>query len=394
MKARRIVLPAAVLAAIALAITVLVWFNPFAAAPRPPRTVTVTRGELVETASLSGRVKPRARVDVKSRASGEVREIAVRVGQVVKAGDLLVRLDPADETRAVAQAEAGLQSSGARLARARASLEIARLQAAEAQAKLEARQKDPSGDIITREELRIARSNHEIALGNVKSLEADVQSAEADLRIAQLNVEQARLRLAETTIVAPIAGTVLKIDVETGTIIASGISNIGGGTPILSLGDLTSLTVVGALDEADIGRVDEKQEVQIRVDAWPGRVFRGEVDTVSPLGVETSSIVTFDLDVRVTDPEFHLLRPGMNADLEVVTGRHRSVLLVPVAAIFSEGNRYYVLTAAGERRDVRLGATDGGQFVVLEGVEEGQELQLGATNSTVTAGTGLMGRPR
>jgi HlyD family secretion protein len=372
----------------AAGVAVLVWLNPFAEEPEPPRLVTVTRGELVETASLSGKVDANAQVEVKSRASGEVIEIAVKIGDLVKAGDLLVKLDPADETRAVAQAEASLQTANARLSRAQVALEVARLQATEAKAKYESRDKD---NLISKEELRIARNNWEIAEGNVKSLASDVQSAEADLRSAQLNLEQANLRLSETTIVAPISATVLKIDVEKGTIIASGISNIGGGTALMTLGDLSALTVVGALDEADVGRVDEGQQVQIRVDAWPRRVFSGTVTTLSPLGVETSNIVSFDLDVRVTDKDFQLLRPGMNADLEVITGRHRDVLLVPVSAIFSEGEQYYVQTAEGERRDVKLGATDGTRYVVLEGVEEGQQLLAGTANSNFQPGPGMFG---
>lgn len=391
MKLRKTLVWSGVGAVAVAAVVVLVWFNPFAADPAPPRLVTVTRGELVEAASLSGKVEANAQVEVKSRASGEVIEIAVKVGDLVKAGDLLVKLDPADETRAVSQAEAALQSAQARLSRAQAALNIAQLQAAEAKAKYDARVKDAS-DVISKEELRIARSNWEIAEGNVKSLQSDVQSSEAELRSAQLNLDQAELRLSETTIVAPIAATVLKINVEKGTIIASGISNIGGGTALLTLGDLSALTVVGALDEADVGRVDEGQQVQIRVDAWPRRAFSGVVDTLSPLGVETSNIVTFDLDVRVTDKDFYLLRPGMNADLEVITGRHAGVLLVPVSAIYSEGEQYYVLTAEGERRDVKLGATDGTRYVVLEGVEEGQQLRVGTSNSNLTAGPGMFGR--
>ncbi|MCZ7607357.1 MAG: efflux RND transporter periplasmic adaptor subunit [Planctomycetota bacterium] len=391
MKLRKTIVWSVVGAVAVAAVVVLVWFNPFASDPAPPKLVTVTRGELVEAASLSGKVEANAQVEVKSRASGEVIEIAVKVGDLVTAGDLLIKLDPADETRAVSQAEAALQSAQARLSRAQAALNIAQLQAAEAKAKYDARLKD-AGDVITKEELRVARSNWEIAEGNVKSLQSDVQSSEAELRSAQLNLDQANLRLSETTIVAPIAATVLKIDVEKGTIIASGISNIGGGTALLTLGDLSALTVVGALDEADVGRVDEGQQVQIRVDAWPRRVFSGVVDTLSPLGVETSNIVTFDLDVRVTDKDFYLLRPGMNADLEVITGRHAGVLLVPVSAIYSEGEQYYVLTAEGERRDVKLGATDGTRYVVTEGVEEGQQLRVGTANSNLAAGPGMFGR--
>jgi HlyD family secretion protein len=388
MKLRKTLVWSVVGLVVVAAVVVLVWFNPFAAEPAPPRLVTVTRGELIETAALSGKVEANAQVEVKSRASGEVIEIAVKVGDLVKAGDLLVKLDPADETRAVAQAEAALQTANARLSRSQVALEIARLQATEAKTKYEARDKDK---LVSKEELRIARSNWEIAEGNVKSLQSDVQSSEAELRSAQLNLEQAELRLSETTIVAPIAATVLKINVEKGTIIASGISNIGGGTALLTLGDLSALTVVGALDEADVGRVDEGQQVQIRVDAWPRRAFSGMVENLSPLGVETSNIVTFDLDVRVTDKDFYLLRPGMNADLEVITGRHAGVLLVPVSAIYSEGEQYYVLTAEGERRDVKLGAADGTRYVVLEGVEEGQQLRVGTSNSNLTAGPGMFG---
>jgi len=392
MKLKRVVTISGIVVVLAAAAVVLIWGNPFAAAPEAPKTVKVTRGELVESAALSGKVEASAQVEVKSRASGEVIEIAVEVGDVVKAGDLLVKLDPADEDRAVKQAEASLKSSQARQTKAEAALNIARLQASEAKAKFEARQKDSAGDVVTKEELRIAKSNWEVAEGTVKSLESDIESAKSDVQTAQLNVDEAHLRLDETTIVAPINGTVLSIDVEKGTIIASGISNIGGGTAILTLGDLSSLNVVGALDEADVGRVDEGQEVQIRVDAYPGRVFSGVVDRLSPLGVETSNIVTFDLDVRVTDKDYYLLRPGMSADLEVITSRVKDVLLVPIAAIYSEGEQYYVLDATGRRKDVKLGATDGTRYVAQDGVEEGEELRVSNSASTFSPGPGLFGR--
>lgn len=374
------------------AVVLLVWLNPFRAPAPTPTTVKVVRGDLIESASLTGRVEAKTQVDVKSRASGEVIEIAVQVGDTVKAGDLLVKLDPEDETRAVEQAQAQFSSSEARLARAQASHAVAKLQAAEARAKYEARSREPVSDAVTREEVRIARSNAEIAEATVASLAADVQASEADLRSAKLNVDQARLRLSETTIVAPIAGTVLSIEVEIGTIISSGISNIGGGTSLLTLGDLSSLYVVGMLDEADVGRVDQQQEVKIRVDAYPGRVFSGVVERLSPLGRETSNIVTFDLDMRITDKQFYLLRPGMSADLEIVTSHSKGVLLVPVAAIFGEGSSHHVRSPDGARHEVTLGPTDGTNYAVLQGVEEGQELLVSNSTSGLSPGPGLFGR--
>lgn len=386
--------------AITLAVVALlgagIWYllspgNPGEAAQR---TVTVRLGDLVEAASLTGRIEPEVMVEIKSRTSGEVVEVAVDVGARVKAGELLVRLDPADENRAVSQAEAALAAAEARLAKAQASLGIARLQAAEARSKFEARRSGLDGNVISKEDLRIAQSNWEIAEGTVESLLADTQGAEADRQAAKLNLEQARIRLAETTILAPIGGTVLSVQIEKGTIIASGITNIAGGTALMTLGDLSSLYVVGSLDEADVGRVDEGQDALARVDAYPGRVFTGRVKTLAPLGVETSSIVTFDLDVQITDPEFYLLRPGMSVDLEVITSRSRNVLLVPVAAIFSEGEEYHVRGPDGTRYPVRLGPTDGTDYVVLEGVHEGQQLVTAGAASNVVPGPGLFRGPR
>jgi HlyD family secretion protein len=124
--------------------------------------------------------------------------------------------------------------------------------------------------------------------------------------------------------------------------------------------------------------VAPQQKVDIRVDAYPSRVFEGVVDRVSPLGVETSSVVNFDVEIKIVDKEASLLRSGMSADVEIVTAEQKDVLLVPLAALQSKDRKRLVRLASGEERVVKTGTTDGTRMVVLDGLKEGDEILAAA----------------
>jgi len=361
--------------------------------PVQSQLARVTRGSLVERASASGTVQPDIQVEVKSRASGEVIELAVAPGDQVQAGKLLVRLDPTDEERSVREARASYAAVRARLAQAKASLAVAQAEAKEADAKFTVRQQGLEKGIVSAEENRSAKHAAEVAHNNIALREADILSAKSEIERAQLAIDEANRRLEETTIRAPITGTVLSVLVEKGTIISSGITNVGGGTTLLTVADLSRLYVVGDLDEAQVGKVQPQQNVEIHVDAYPDRVFRGRVESISPLGKETSNIVTFDVKVIVTDKDTHLLRSGMKADLEIITSDLKNALLVPIMAIGSEGRHRYVVLASGERRPVETGTTDGSRIAVLNGLAEGDEVMVTTQAKSSPAGfrPGLFG---
>jgi HlyD family secretion protein len=159
---------------------------------------------------------------------------------------------------------------------------------------------------------------------------------------------------------------------------------VGGGVVLCLLGDLTVLHVLGSLDEADVGRVKPRQEVIIKVDAYPERTFEGKVAAIAPLGKSESNVVTFDLDVVVTDKTAGMLKPGMSADLQVVVNRVENALMVPVTAVKAEGRKQSVATAAGESITIKCGPSDGTNVAVLEGIKEGDEVVL--NNQRTTAG--------
>ena len=122
-------------------------------------------------------------------------------------------------------------------------------------------------------------------------------AAQAALASARLNVSDAQRRRDATTIVAPIAGTVLSVNVERGSMVSSAVTNVGGGSAIMTLADLSDLRVIGAIDEAQIGSVAVGQDVEIRVDAYRNTTFTGRVERVSPLGTNTSNVVTCNASI-------------------------------------------------------------------------------------------------
>jgi len=337
-------------------------------------TVTVHRGKLVELASATGTVEPHVQVEVKSRQSGEVIEVLVSEGDHVVPGQLLVRLDPVDAERAVREAKVALARARAELAQSRASLDVAEAESSEAVAKSDIRNRGAELGLVSTEDQRSAASSAKVATANITLRQAQLQSAQAAVETARLAVEESDRRLAEMEIKASIAGTVLAVDVERGSIVASGITAVSGGSTLMTIADLSDLRVVGDLDEAQVGRVQADQDVTIRVDAYPTRTFTGRVYRVSPLGEEESNIVTFDVEIMVTDPDANLLRSGMSADLEIVTARYDDVPLIPVTAIKGQGKRRFVELANGEQRPIKTGPTDGVKMVVLEGLSGGEEI--------------------
>jgi HlyD family secretion protein len=340
--------------------------------------VEVQRGNITETAAASGKITPDVQVEVKSRASGQVVEVLVKEGDTVESGQLLVHLDPTDATRQLAEAKLARRRVQADLEAARATLAVAELEAKnDAITSTVAKQSSDLG-LGSNDAARAAEHAAHVADANVKLRRAQLSAAQGQLESADLSVQDAELRLKETSIYAPISGTVLDVAVEKGTLVSSALTNVSGGSAVMTLADLSDLRIVASVDEAQISRVQPGQRAEISVDTYGDRVFRGVVERVSPLGVDTSSVVTFDVEIAVVDAASEMLRSGMSADIEIVTAEQQGALLVPLLAVQSQGKRRFVKLATGEERSIETGATDGTRMVVLKGLEEGDDVLASA----------------
>jgi HlyD family secretion protein len=276
-----------------------------AAKPGPAYgTAIVERRDISVIVSAAGVVEPLTTVEVKSKASGEVLKIHAETGDIVEQYALLVEIDPRTARNRLAQAEAGLKA-------ARAHLTIAKSQMDRASRLLD------SGTYT--------EADHDQAFLVLANSEAEVVTA-------QVNVENARISLEDASIRAPIGGTIIEKRVETGNVISSPTQDVGGGTLLLKMADLNRVQVRALVDETDIGKVREGVPAKVTVAAFPNQPFPGEVLKIEPQAIEEQNVTMFAVLVTLAN-RGGLLRPGMNAEVEVSIASRSDVLSLPITAI-------------------------------------------------------------
>lgn len=385
------------------------------AAPPP---IVVERGEINLQVPTTGRVTANLDVEIKSKASGQIINLPFDVSDSVTSGALLCGLDPVDEMRNVAQREAALLSAKARLIQAQEELKIATLERdtrtstviaelaavsirhKDSQARLARAEDLFNKQLVSREELDAARTeaaNTTNALFKAETAVIDVQSLtntlevrrqnirlnESSVKQSEVELENAMQRLRETKIYAPMDGVLTSRPVQPGQIIASGVSNVGGGTTLMTLSDLSKLYVNANVDESDIGKVKTGQGAIITADAFPGKRFVGKVMRIASKGVINSNVVTFEVKIEVTGEGIGALRPEMTANVTIQAERREKALLLPNEAIQYDRRGYFVEVVGDDPTTrtmsrVSIGITDGLNTEVLEGVEEGQQVALPA----------------
>ncbi len=272
-----------------------------AEAPPAWRTATVERDDVRQLVSATGTLEAVQTVEVGAQVSGIVAALGADFNDRVERGQVLARIDPA-------LLEADVAAAAARLAEERATtdrlaLELGRIEKLHVQR------------VATDAELDTARADHAVATAQLKS--------------AQVALDRARRNLGYATITAPIAGTVIRRDVEVGQTVNAGLS-----APKLFLlaGDLARLRILAAVDESDIGQIREGQAATFTVQAFPDRTFSGTVNQVRLQSATAESVVTYTVVVDVENPDGVLL-PGMTATVEFVVAEEPGAVCVSSAAL-------------------------------------------------------------
>jgi HlyD family secretion protein len=273
-------------------------------APQAYEAVPVERRNLVVSASASGAVEPVLTVDVKSKASGEIIGMNVQTGDDVKEDQLLASIDPRIPRNNLAQAEANLQVAQAQLGNAKAQM--------------------ARSDTLFKAQA-ITQTEYDQA-------KLDYANANAAVIRARSDLENARDRMNDTKLRAPLAGTIIAKNVELGTVISSPTTDVGGGTVLFKMANLDTVQIRALVDETDIGKVQPGLATTITVDAYPNRPFEGTVLKVEPQATVQQNVTMFNVLVRIPNPG-HLLKPGMNTEVEIHVGRRDNVLAVPNAAL-------------------------------------------------------------
>jgi HlyD family secretion protein len=278
-------------------------------------TAPVTRGPIVRSVIATGTVNPVTVVQVGTYVSGPIQSIYADFNSPVKAGQLIAKIDPRPFEAQVALTKAAVANAHAQLAKDEANLAYQKVtynrdRALRAEA------------VISQDQLDSQRNVYNQAVAQVALDRAAIQQQEANLRAAQLNLNY-------TNIISPVNGTVVSRNVDVGQTVAASFQ-----TPTLFLiaRDLTKMQVDTNVSESDIGNVKTGEQAQFRVDAFPDRVFEGTVGQVRQAPITVQNVVTYDVVINVANPEL-LLKPGMTANVTIITAKRDNAVRVPEQAL-------------------------------------------------------------
>lgn len=272
-----------------------------------PQIDVIKRGDIRVEVSSTGIIEPINKVEIKSKASGQIVEMTINEADFVKKGDLIARLDPRDTRNAYDLAVADLNV---------------------AQATVEQRESD------------FERSKELFDKGLISAADFDksrlaLTEARAQVVRAKINVNNADIRLKETIVRSPISGVILTKEVEVGQIISSGISSFTGGTLIATVADMSEVYVKADVDEVDIGKIKPGMKARVIADAFPNEVFYGQVIRIAAQAKVVQNVTSFEVTIKVKNPSGKL-KAGMNASVDILVADKKNVLLVPNEALMSQ----------------------------------------------------------
>ncbi|MBR6663442.1 MAG: efflux RND transporter periplasmic adaptor subunit, partial [Alphaproteobacteria bacterium] len=320
-------------------------------------TQKIEKGDITQKITASGIINPISTVNIGTQVSGTIAEIFVDYNTPVTEGQLLAQIDPALFEANVAQRKASLDI-------AKAEVAVVENDIVYYQKHLNRIKKLNTSKYSTDKELETAQRDYDNAVVQKALKQAQVLQAEAAL-------SQAEIDLRYTKIISPVNGIVVSKEVEVGQTVAASFQ-----TPTLFnvAEDLTKMQIEASVVEADIAKVKEGQIVEFSVDSFPDEVFYGVVTQVRNNPITTSNVVTYEVIIEIDNKDLKI-KPGMTANVEIITAQKNDVLLVPNKAL-----RFYVTDENGE--SVRY--KDRGLWILKNNKPERLVINTGVSNDDFT----------
>lgn len=326
-------------------------------------TEKVEKRTIKETVSASGKIFPETEVKISSDVSGEIVELYIEEGDSVYTGQLLAKIDPDAYFSAVERGEAGLNSAKSTLANSKASIESSRAQKEQIVAQLENARTINNRNKALFDDGVVSQVDLETSQTNVRQLEANLRAAEASIKSAEKSAEGAgyqvkssaaslkelKTNLSRTSIKSPTNGIVSSLSVEQGERVVGTIQMTG--TEMMRIANLNSMEVQVDVSENDILRVSLNDEVDIEVDAYLDKKFKGTVTEIANsasnissggVSLNTDQVTNFIVKVRIDPASYKSMlsgskkypfRPGMSASVDIFTNEENDIPTVPIQCV-------------------------------------------------------------
>lgn len=362
--------------------------------PPPPTLLTtvVARGDIVRAVLATGTVEATDLVSVGAQASGQIRSLKVKLGQKVRAGDLIAEIDSTTQRNALRNADAALANIRAQRAAQQASV-------LQAEAAFRRQQTMMAGEATSRADFDIARANRDVARAQLEALDAQIAQSATSL-------DTARANLGYTRIVAPIDGSVVAIVASEGQT----VNAVQSSPTIVKLASLDVMTVEAEISEADVIHVRPGLPASFTILGDPDRRFPGKVRDVEP-APESVSVDDARTSTQSSDEAVYynglfdvpnrdgVLRIGMTAQVEIELSRAKDVLVAPFAALGERAKdgsySVRVLDAEGRpvARTIRVGINNRVDVQVLSGLREGERIVVGEAAADPASASAFPPRP-
>jgi HlyD family secretion protein/macrolide-specific efflux system membrane fusion protein len=357
----------------------------------------IIRNDVSQKVLATGTVslKTGAEVKIGARISGQLDNLMVKIGDIVKAGDTIAIIEHEDLLARVAQFAADLKEEEVRLAKIKQEgpLEINRLKAALeernvqiflAEKMLSRNQSLKNKGIVseatvdqTDEHLMVLNAQIKLAKEEIKLAKArsqnDILLQEVKVEKALANIREEKIQLSYATITAPIDGVVAFVSTQEGETVVASMS----APTFVTLIDLKKLEVTAYVDETDIGKIKEKQKANFTVDAFPKNIFDAAIREIRPKAVIKDNVVNYEVMLDISKKNIALLRPEMTANITVTTGTHNNVLVIPRGAVKRSGKKSFAVIKEGanvSEKVIELGWRDGDMQEVTSGLSEEDEV--------------------
>jgi len=307
-------------------------------------TAAVEKRDMGSLVQATGIIKPKVGAEVKvgARITGKVEHLYANIGDRVKKGQILVRLEQDDLKARADQAEASYLEAEAAFNKAKIDLERDKPLA--------------QAGYISQQNIDVLQNVHDMAKARLMRAKADQDYAKAQLSYA--------------TITAPIGGTIASVTTQQGETVAAGLN----APTFITIIDLNKLEVNAYIDETDVGKIGVGQEALFTVDTFADKDFKGKVTAIYPRAVLQENVVNYITLISIENSEGKL-KPDMTANVTITLQKKKGVLAVPGAAVTREGGRKYVMLQAKDgkttRREVKTGWKEGTYLEITSGLKEG-----------------------
>lgn len=339
-------------------------------------TSVAVRGDLAKSIDSNGEIYANELIDVGAQVSGQIKKLYVKLGDKVKAGDMIAEIDSATQQNNVDTKKAQLGIYEAKLNSAKVALEIA-------ESKFKREKELFSKNATSKEEFENAKNSLAVTKANIKEIEAQITQTKISLNTAQID-------LGYTKIVAPKEGTIVSVQVEEGQTV-----NSNQTTPtIVNIADLTKLKLKMEIAEGDITKIKVGSRVEYSILSEPNKKFQTQISSIDP-GLTTlsngkysqtstsansssSSLAIYYYANAVIDNKDEILRIGMTTQNIITLANVKDAIIIPSIAIKKEGGKNYVSVLKGdnsvEKREVVVGLTDNLKSQIISGISEGEKV--------------------